>query len=176
MLGTQSIADQPIAASLSRSSPWVEPLLGCALGVAGGLLQSALTRTSSFSGGLLGVIFGLAFGLFFAQRASSPGAGLIWGLASSFLLWVISTGRIFYFAAVSGHSATMLQGARAHFPELVGFLLCIGMPVGVGLGIRRALRASSADRKFSWARAIVAGGVSGTLGGLLFGRWVSSGD
>jgi hypothetical protein len=50
------------------------------------------------------------------------------------------------------------------------------MPVGVGLGIRGALRASSADRKFAWGRAIVAGGVSGTLGGLIFGRWVSSGD
>ena len=98
MLETQSIADQPIAATLSRSSSWIEPLLGCALGVAGGLLQSALSHTSTLSGGLLGAIFGLVFGLFFAQRASSPGAGLIWGLASSFLLWVISAGRIFYFA------------------------------------------------------------------------------
>jgi len=70
----------------------------------------------------------------------------------------------------------MLQDARAHFPELVGYLLCIGMPVGVGLGIRGALRSSSADRKFAWGRAIVAGGVSGALGGLIFGRWVSSGD
>src|ERR1700722_17198552 len=108
MFETQSIADQPTAASFSRSSSWVGPLLGCALGVAGGLLQSALSHTSTLSGGLLGTIFGLVFGLFFPQRASSPGAGLIWGLASSFLLWVISTGRIFYFASLSGYSTTML--------------------------------------------------------------------
>ena len=176
MFVTQSITDQAIPATRSRSSPWIEPLLGCVLGASGGLLQSAVTHTSTLSGGLLGAIFGLVFGLFFAQRASSPGAGLIWGLASSFLLWVISAGRIFYFVSLNGHSAAMLQDARAHFPELVGFLLCIGMPVGVGLGIRGALRASSADRKFAWGRAIVAGGVSGTLGGLIFGRWVSSGD
>ena len=149
MLETKSIADQPIAATLSRSSSRIEPLLSCLLGAVGGLLQSALTHTSSLSGGLLGAIFGLVFGLFFAQRTSSPGAGLIWGLASSFLLWVISAGRIFYFASLNEHSAAMLQDARAHFPELVGFLLCIGMPVGVGLGIRGALRASSADRKFA---------------------------
>ena len=98
MLETQSIADQPIAATLSRSSSWIEPLLGCVLGASGGLLQSAVTHTSTVSGGFLGAIFGLVFGLFFAQRASSPGAGLIWGLASSFLLWIISAGRIFYFA------------------------------------------------------------------------------
>src|SRR6202040_687827 len=176
MFVTQSITDQPIPATRSRSSPWIEPLLGCVLGGSGGLLQSAVTHTSNVSGGFLGAIFGMVFGLFFAQRASSPGAGLIWGLASSFLLWIISAGRIFYFASLSGHSAAMLQDARAHFPELVGFFLCIGMPVGVGLGIRRALRASSADRKFAWGRAIVAGGVSGTLGGFIFGRWVSSGD
>src|ERR1700731_2368372 len=169
MFVTQSITDQPIPATRSRSSPWIEPLLGCVLGTSGGLLQSAVTHTSTLSGGLLGAIFGLVFGLFFAQRASSPGAGLIWGLASSFLLWVISAGRIFYFVSLNGHSAAMLQQARAHFPELVGFLLCIGMPVGVGLGIRLALRAYGAYRKFSWARAIVAGGVSGTLGGLIFG-------
>src|SRR6202162_3147987 len=176
MFETQSIANQPIAATLSRSSPWIEPLLGCVLGASGGLLPSAVTHTSNVSGGFLGAIFGMVFGLFFAQRASSPGAGLIWGLASSFLLWIISAGRLFYSASLSGHSATMLQDTRAHFPELVGYLLCIGMPVGVGLGIRGALRAPNADRKFAWGRAIVAGGVSGALGGFIFGRWVSSGD
>src|ERR1700756_2460063 len=70
----------------------------------------------------------------------------------------------------------MLQDAQARFPELVGDLLCIGMPVGVGLGIRGGLRTSGPDMKFAWGRDIVAGGLAGTLGGLIFGRWVSSGD
>ena len=50
------------------------------------------------------------------------------------------------------------------------------MPVGIGLGIRGAFRTASPDQKFAWGRAVVAGGFSGTLGGLVFGRWVSSGD
>src|SRR5260370_7856328 len=50
------------------------------------------------------------------------------------------------------------------------------MPVGVGLGIRGGFRTSRPEKKFAWGRAIVAGGFAGTLGGFIFGRWVSSGD
>ena len=175
MLEVESTSDQPIESTPWRSS-WTEPLLRCAWGALGGLLQSVALQTSIFSEGLTSAAFGLAFGTFFAQRASSPGAGLIWGLGSSFLLWVISAGSLFHFAALTEHSSSMFEDAQAHFPELVGCLLCLGAPVGVGLGIRGALRASTADRKFAWGRAIVAGGLSGALGGFIFGRWVSSGD
>jgi len=65
----------------------VETFMGLVLGVSGGLLQSVVLKTSLSSGGLVGAAFGLAFGLFFARRATSPGAGLIWGLGSSFFLW-----------------------------------------------------------------------------------------
>jgi hypothetical protein len=69
-----------------------------------------------------------------------------------------------------------LQDAQGHFAELVAYVLCLGMPVGVGLGIRGGFRTSRPDKKFAWGRAIVAGGLAGTLGGLIFGRWVSSRD
>jgi len=154
----------------------IEPLLGLVLGASGGLLESAILKTSLFSGGLLGLAFGLAFGLFFARRASSPGAGLIWGLGSSFLLWILTAGGFFHFVATIGRSAMRLQDAQGHFSELVAHVVCLGMPVGVGLGVRGGFRASNEKKKFSWARAIVAGGFAGTLGGLIFGRWVSSGD
>jgi len=159
-------------------SRWIriEPLLGLALGASGGLLESAILKASLFSGGLLGMSFGLAFGLFFARRATSPGAGLIWGLGSSFLLWILTAGGFFIFVATTGRFAMRLQDAQGHFAELVAYVLCLGMPVGVGLGIRGAFRASRPDKKFAWRRAIVAGGFAGTLGGLIFGRWVSSGD
>ena len=78
----------------------IEPLLGFALGTSGGLLQGMVLRTSLLSGGLLGAAFGLAFGLFFARRATSPGAGLIWGLGSSFLLWILTAGGFFHLASV----------------------------------------------------------------------------
>jgi hypothetical protein len=172
---TQTALHAQFDLALSRS-PRIESLLGVALGVSGGLLESALLKSSLLLGGLLGASFGLVFGLFFARRATSPGAGLIWGLGSSFLLWILTAGGFFHLAAITGRSGMMLLDAQSRFPELVGDLLCIGMPVGVGLGIRGGLRTSGPDMKFAWGRAIVAGGFAGTLGGFIFGRWVSSGD
>jgi hypothetical protein len=173
---TQTALGKQFDLALSRSRA-IGLLLGVAVGGSGGFLESAVLKSSLLSGGLLGASFGLIFGLFFARRATSPGAGLIWGLGSSFLLWILTAGGFFFhLAAVTGRTAMMLQDAQARFPELVGDLLCIGMPVGVGLGIRGGLRTSGPDMKFAWGRAIVAGGLAGTLGGLIFGRWVSSGD
>src|SRR5277367_1293383 len=163
------------ASALSRSF-WIDPLLGAALGSLGALLKSAALAASLLRGAFLGAIFGLAFGLFFARRATSPGAGLIWGLGSSFLLWILTVGGFFHLASGAKHSAMMFQDAQGHFSELVAYVLCLGMPVGVGLGIRGGFRASSPDKRFAWGRAMVAGGFAGTLGGLIFGRWVSSGN
>jgi len=172
---TQSRMDAQVESVLSRSV-WMDPLLGLALGALGGLLESAVLSISLLHGGLFGATFGFAFGSLFARRATSPGAGLIWGLGSSFLLWILTAGGFFHFVASAGRSAMMLKDAQAHFSELVAYLLCLGGPVGVGLGIRGGFRASRPDKKFAWGRAIVAGGIAGTLGGLIFGRWVSSGD
>jgi len=171
----QSRISPQVGSTFSRTV-WIEPLLGFALGTSGGLLQGMVLRTSLLSGGLLGAAFGLAFGLFFARRATSPGAGLIWGLGSSFLLWILTVGGFFHLASGAKHSAMMFQDAQGHFSELVAYVLCLGMPVGVGLGIRGGFRASSPDKRFAWGRAMVAGGFAGTLGGLIFGRWVSSGN
>jgi hypothetical protein len=88
---TQTALHAQFALALSRS-PRIEPLLGLALGLSGGVLASLLLNNSLFSGGLLGASFGLVFGLFFAKRATSPGAGLIWGLGSAFFLWILSAG------------------------------------------------------------------------------------
>src|SRR5260370_2433854 len=119
-------------------SRWIriEPLLGLALGASGGLLESAILKASLFSGGLLGMSFGLAFGLFFARRATSPGAGLIWGLGSSFLLWILTAGGFFIFVATAGRFALSVQDAPGHLAELVDYVLSLGIPVGVGLRSR----------------------------------------
>jgi hypothetical protein len=135
-----------------------------------------LLATPIGRGVLWGAIFGLVFGLFFAQRATSPGAGLIWGLALALLAWLVFPAGILRLLSGSGHSMAMLEDARQQFPELVGLLLCLGMPVGVTLGIWEEAHSKTQQPKFSWGRAIVAGGLAGTLGGFIFGRWVSSGD
>ena len=158
------------------ASLWAAPVLGLCIGALGGAVQSALLATSVGRGVLWGMIFGLVFGLFFVQRATSPGAGLIWGLALALLTWLVFPTGIVRLLSGSGHSMAMLEDARRQFPELVGLLICLGMPVGIAVGIWGEARARTRQPKFSWGRAVVAGGLAGTLGGFVFGRWVSSGD
>src|SRR5260370_33994772 len=105
---------------------WIEPLLGLSLGAAGGAVRSALLTTSLAHGVLLGSLFGLAFGLFFAQRATSPGAGLIWGVACALLLWVMIPAGILPVLAGFRLSPCLFLDARAQFPGLSGYLLCAG--------------------------------------------------
>jgi hypothetical protein len=171
---TQSAIATRFESTLHRAVR-IEPLLGLVLGALGGLVESSVLKTSLLSGTLLGITFGFAFGLLFARRATSPGAGLIWGLGSSFFLWLLVPGGFLNIAVSIRSSALMLQDAQGHFPELVGYLLCLGMPVGVGLGMFGVIRRPDLSRSFRWGRAIVAGGFAGTLGGFIFGRWVSSG-
>jgi hypothetical protein len=159
----------------TRTAFVIEPLLGLCIGALGGALQGSLLSTSLVQTVLCGGLFGLAFGLFFAKRATSPGAGLIWGLALALLAWIAFPAGILPMFAGAG-SRAMLSDAREGFPQLVAFLLCLGMPVGTTLGIWGGLHAKVAQAKFSWGRAIVAGGFAGTVGGLIFSRWVASGD
>jgi hypothetical protein len=154
---------------------WHEPLLGLGIGVVGGALESFLLGTSLTHGIAYGAIFGVAFGLFFSQRATSPGAGLIWGVAAALLLWIVVPAGILPLR-YTNHSMGMLSGARASFPQLVAFLVCLGMPVGVTLGTWSEFHSRTPRPKFSWGRAIVAGGFAGTLAGFIFGQWVSSGN
>src|SRR5580698_1246929 len=155
---------------------WIETLIGLGVGAVGGALRSAILTTPLTHGVLLGGLFGLAFGLFFAKRATSAGAGLIWGLATALLLWMLIPAGILPMLKGNERSMGMLSDARAQFPELVAYLFYLGMPVGVGLGIRGGLRSRGGQPPFRMGRAIVAGGLAGTFGGLIFGRWMSEGD
>src|ERR1700756_788403 len=67
---------------------WIEPLLGLGVGVLGGALQKFLLGASTMHV-FYGALFGITFGLFFSRRATSPGAGLIWGVAAALLLWIV---------------------------------------------------------------------------------------
>ena len=75
--------------------------------------------------------------------------------------WLIPAGAALVFSRSMG-SQRMLIDAREHFPQLVAFLICFGMPVGVSLGIWGALHPKVAQVKFNWGRAIIAGGFAGT--------------
>jgi hypothetical protein len=157
------------------SSNWTDPLLALTIGSAGGAFGSTLMTTSLVRGSLVGGLFGLAFGLFFAHRATSSGAGLIWGLGAAFFLWLILPAGILPLL-LGAHSMAQLSDARDHFPELVACLICLGLPVGVALGIRGGLRKRPGQSPFHLWRAIFVGGFAGVLGGMIFGRWSSAGD
>jgi hypothetical protein len=159
-----------------RARNWLEPVLGLAVGCAGGALAGALLTAPVARCLLLGALFGLVFGLFFTARTTTPGAGLMWGLATAFFLWLLFPAGVLPILSGPSHSMARLTDARDHFPELVAYLLCLGMPVGVTLGIRGGLRGVPGRTKFHWGRAIVVGGFAGVLGGMIFGRWSSIGD
>src|SRR5947209_17855078 len=75
---------------------------------------------------------------------------------------------------MSNTSMGMLDMARAHFAELVGYLLLFGAPLGLVLGAFSAKKtaAHSKARPFSLSRALVAGGLAGIVGGWAFGQWM----
>jgi hypothetical protein len=153
---------------------WRDARLGLLVGIAGGLLEGSILHSSLLSATLLGGGFGFVFGLMFSKRASSAGAGLIWGLSSALLLWfvILAAGML----KIGIHdSSSMQDDARSHFPELVAYLMCLGAPTGLVLGIRGGILRDNSSPPFRWSRAIVAGGVAGVVSGLIFGRWMLEG-
>jgi hypothetical protein len=161
----------------TKPRKWVriEPALGVVVGLGGGALQSLALGTPITHGLATGGAFGLVFGILFARRATSAGAGLIWGLAAAFLMWLVFPAGLVPLFTRGARSMAALGDTRDQFPLLVGYLVCLGMPVGLVLGIRGALRSSAIDTQSNWTRAIVAGGLAGLLGGFIFDRWMSAG-
>jgi len=109
------------------------------------MLQSLALGTPITHGLTVGGLFGLAFGVFFARRATSAGAGLIWGLATALLAWLVLPAGLRPLFAAGVRSMAALSDAREQFPLLVGYLICLGMPVGLVLGIRGSLRSAATD-------------------------------
>lgn len=116
------------AVTAAKRRAWLEPLLGLSTGVLGGAIQSKMLLAPMSQSILLGGIFGLAFSLFFARRATTPGAGLIWGLGGALLLWFVMPTAIDALLLRSASSLAMLNDAQARFPRLVASLVCLGMP------------------------------------------------
>jgi hypothetical protein len=160
----------------TRARERAESAVGLMVGLGGGVVQSLALGTSIMHGLAVGGAFGLVFGILFARRATSAGAGLIWGLAAAFLMWLVFPAGLRPLFAGGLHSMAQLGDARDQFPSLVGYLVCLGMPVGLALGIRGSLRSMAEDAQFNWTRAIVAGGLAGILGGFIFDRWMSAGE
>jgi hypothetical protein len=154
---------------------WSRLLIGLATGVLGGAIQSEVLAAPIIDGILLGGTFGLVFSFLFSRRATTPGAGLIWGLGAALLLWFTIHFGIDLVLLHPVSSNAMLSDARSQFPELVAYLVCLGMPVGVVAGIRGVLFGRKTQHEFRWGRAVVAGGLAGTIAGLVFSGWEYAG-
>jgi hypothetical protein len=162
-------------AAAEKSRDWLGLLLGLAIGVLGGAIQSKILALPITEGILLGGTFGIAFTSLFVRRATTPGAGLIWGLGAALLLWFAMPAGIDLLLLRSASSGAMLSEAQMRFPRLVAYLVCLGMPVGVVIGVRGVLRRKQAQPQFRWGRAVVAGGLAGTISGLAFSGWEYAG-
>ncbi|BDG06068.1 hypothetical protein [Anaeromyxobacter oryzae] len=158
-----------------KIAPALPFLIAAAVGAAGGAL-AARAVPGMPAGPVAGAAAGAAFAALARRRATSPGAGLTWGLAFAFLLWLVAlaggSDRAGAGLAPSG-SMAMLDAARARFPELVAALVLLGAPLGLALGTLGALSRRAEGPRLAWARALVVGGLAGIAGGVAFGRWMA---
>ena len=150
-------------------------MMAMAVGAAGGGLAATFEPASVGWQIAFGAAFGLVCATALRGRATSPGAGLIWGLGAGFMLWVLSTAVAAVLHAGAQSPNAMTSGARASFPGLVGCITCIGAPAGLFLGAWGLLNRRTAEA-FHWGRAVTAGGTSGIVAALIFGRWMYEGD
>ncbi len=152
-------------------------LIGLLLGCASAFVLASMERTP-FAQNVFTIILGGSAGLVFAlltrTRAKTPGAGLLWALAFALQLWLIGPAGL---GPVLQHQRAMgmLDSARNAFPELVGYLLLFGLPLGLLLGITHPWWNSRSDHspRFSFPRAIAGGGIAGIVGGWVFGHWMA---
>ena len=141
------------------------PISLLALGAVGGLLIYPHTEFGPF----LGALYGLVFAFFFAERASSPGTGIMWGLGYTFALWIGVPVGISRFVL---HPAQGVNVVDVHFRELVAYTLFFGVPLGLALGVWGSFCRPRPWPSFSLSRPLLVGGAAGVLGGWAFGKWM----
>jgi uncharacterized membrane protein YagU involved in acid resistance len=152
----------------------LDVVLAAIVGTAGGLGCSLSCHLGLLAGPATGAIYGAVFGALFRGRYTNPGAGIIWGLGYAFLLWLSIPAGVLPVLRGAMPSMGMLDTARDHFPELISYIVCFGVPLGFSLGLLSIVRPHKPSGRFSFSRAVIVGGLAGLLGGIVFGRWTGS--
>ena len=109
-----------------RSTAIKSIIICVVVGCLGGAIGAAVGLASWLIGVVLGGGYGLAFALLASSRATTPGAGLLWGLAYAVLLWLTDPTGLFS-VMMGAAERGMFDAARAQFPALVAYLLCFGI-------------------------------------------------
>lgn len=110
-----------------------------------------------------GVVYGIATAYAVGDRCIDPGRGLVWGLGTGIVLWTALV-----FLASAG-----VPGLDEPVSLLVHVTLGLAAPVGLSVGLWQALRAPVDRAPIDLTRALVVGGLSGTVGGWAFGTWMA---
>jgi uncharacterized membrane protein YagU involved in acid resistance len=112
---------------------------------------------------------------------------MVWGLSYALLLWLLGPAALATTTfGMNAYQTDMLAIARVHLAELVAYLIYLGLPVGLTLGIfgsqnqkisnivqtTEDVNNISPYYKYSWARALIVGSLAGLLGGWAFGSWM----
>src|ERR1700720_1471136 len=150
-----TVPASPTSNALPVSRPAI-PIATCALtGLLGGFALMAVTHVGIVSGAITGTLFGALFAIVFANRAIDRGSGLLWGLSYALLLWlaVVPGAQV-----IAANLSSSFQTQRDNFPDLVGFMLCFGTPLGLMLGTLGGHRNRATLASISLPRAIIGGG------------------
>ncbi len=75
---------------------------------------------------------------------------------------------------ISANLSSAFQTQRDNFPELVGYIVCFGLPLGLVLGTLGGWRNRAAAKSLSFTRAIIGGGIAGIVGGWASGNLVGA--
>ncbi len=126
---------------------------------------------------LLSAIVGGWFGLTLGERTATVGGSLVWGINFGVLWWLV--GPLTLFPLLNGvRPDWSVTTARTAFPLLVGLSVTYGAFMGLlhwGLYKlvvnRRNLRVVR-QRLLHTVQASISGGLSGLLGGWIFGMWM----
>ncbi|MCT9095936.1 DUF1440 domain-containing protein [Haloarchaeobius sp. HME9146] len=159
---------------------------GSLAGLAGGLVVVAVGDVASPLWLPTGIAFGAGFALALGGRSSNPGRGLMWGLATAVLAWVVVLGCLALGGSLGVLPTLGTAGIRDRLPWLAGAVLGLGAPVGLAVGGWQArARAATdgpghesdesdetAEPRIDRNRALLVGGVAGIAGGWAFSVWM----
>src|ERR1700678_1520024 len=135
-----SMPAPPASASLLNPNRLLTVLVCAATGLVGGLALMPAAHATAVTGPVLVVFDGVLFALLFSKRASGAVSGLLWSLSYALLLWLAVVTVILQLVDAGVTSLDQLRTNRDNFPDLVGYMLCFGAPLGLVLGTLQSRR------------------------------------
>lgn len=150
----------------------ISAVVGLIVGSCGGVILWWSGSASPAAGPLWGGLFGTVLGLLLRRRATGPGTGLTWGVGLSFLFWLALPAGILPVLTGSMPRMGMLDAARSHFPQLIAYTLCFGVPLGLSLGLLGAVRRERGISSTHFGRRILGGSLAGGFAAWMLQKWM----